>query len=779
MDQNWRQNDGENRRNDNPRQNNNFNWRQRNQQNNLNELPVQQPQQPQIRNDNNRPSRKFHLGFKKIETLISQDAENILLEIKRDQDAFILLMLKELSGDYIVLLIKLFAKMCESSYNEMKCQLLLITLDEKFLQNVVNFVLNLPLHDLEDKKRNRFFWDNSNEFFKNLFHFSIHTLNLLTTRSCDKISKLVKAVEKTLPGLEEDGMIINEEVKEMLANLQLKIAVVLENMQKRSSAATNPNNGNEPVEDEADWEPPENFRQIPVIPTEEELFREEKPFIRRNLIEGPYRNVNHYLDIQFRLLREDFVGPLRKAIQNYISNRENKIENVRIHQKVQFIQRYNNNKQVGTLLKFSFNKRFKFNENSKRLIYGSLLCFTNSNFRSIFFGKVIDRDSKLLNDAMIVVDLLDGVEIEYLKDYTMIECSIFFEPYYQVLNALQQYDENNFPLENYLLYVDDRPAIPEYLAKDNFTIKINKKYFSADEINHWPTADEIKLNDSQYIAFNHALTRKLVVIQGPPGTGKTYLGLKIAETLLENKELWYDRGPMLVVCYTNHALDQFLEGISTVTQNIIRIGGQSRSENMKKFNIKNKRKFEDTDATYTRVFYDERNALNHCLTRINKCLEHIKATENFDGIVKIENIVKLDAEIKGTFLEAVVKHDLSEWLFGTLDAEHLQISSEQPLEEEKKEDDDDSSMEDEFIVDIDDFCLRIGSSDNPYTTTLNGITNQINNLIQTLENFSPEDLEWDFRRQVEYSKIQQNIQSLQHTFEYLSVCFKYQIFTIT
>lgn len=45
--------------------------------------------------------------------------------------------------------------------------------------------------------------------------------------------------------------------------------------------------------------------------------------------------------------------------------------------------------------------------------------------------------------------------------------------------------------------------------------------------------------------------------------GKTYVGLKIAQALLTNQNLWsneFGKAPMLVVCYTNHALDQFLEG---------------------------------------------------------------------------------------------------------------------------------------------------------------------------------------------------------------------------
>ena len=48
-----------------------------------------------------------------------------------------------------------------------------------------------------------------------------------------------------------------------------------------------------------------------------------------------------------------------------------------------------------------------------------------------------------------------------------------------------------------------------------------------------------------------------------PGTGKTYLGVRIAEMLLHNRHVWCLQGeqptPILMICHTNHALDQFLE----------------------------------------------------------------------------------------------------------------------------------------------------------------------------------------------------------------------------
>jgi tRNA A37 threonylcarbamoyladenosine biosynthesis protein TsaE len=105
-----------------------------------------------------------------------------------------------------------------------------------------------------------------------------------------------------------------------------------------------------------------------------------------------------------------------------------------------------------------------------------------------------------------------------------------------------------------------------------------------------PDAETLGLDPSQAEALYAALTRKLVVIQGPPGTGKTFLGLKIVQALLHNKQYWVgvekpQPTPILVICYTNHALDQFLEGIMQFTKKIVRIGGQSKCAALDPFMI--------------------------------------------------------------------------------------------------------------------------------------------------------------------------------------------------
>ena len=94
-----------------------------------------------------------------------------------------------------------------------------------------------------------------------------------------------------------------------------------------------------------------------------------------------------------------------------------------------------------------------------------------------------------------------------------------------------------------------------------------------------------------------ALTQELALIQGPPGTGKTFVGVQIMRLLLDNTrrtgdlvpgrrrthdlDALPDDGrrqqlqPILVMCLTNHALDQFLQAlIDARISGIVRVGGR-------------------------------------------------------------------------------------------------------------------------------------------------------------------------------------------------------------
>lgn len=107
--------------------------------------------------------------------------------------------------------------------------------------------------------------------------------------------------------------------------------------------------------------------------------------------------------------------------------------------------------------------------------------------------------------------------------------------------------------------------------------------------------DLTTLDQSQATALIESLSKELALIQGPPGTGKSFVGVELIKVLLANKKIrtrfarqpGADIGPILIVCYTNHALDQLLEHlVAAGVKQIIRIGARSKSEVLEECNLR-------------------------------------------------------------------------------------------------------------------------------------------------------------------------------------------------
>lgn len=83
------------------------------------------------------------------------------------------------------------------------------------------------------------------------------------------------------------------------------------------------------------------------------------------------------------------------------------------------------------------------------------------------------------------------------------------------------------------------------------------------------------LDESQAICLRSGLTQRLTLIQGPPGTGKSFIGSLIAKAIHS-----FSTETILVVCYTHHALDQFLEDLLDLgipATDIVRLGSTKKA----------------------------------------------------------------------------------------------------------------------------------------------------------------------------------------------------------
>ncbi|KAG2452041.1 hypothetical protein HYH02_003079 [Chlamydomonas schloesseri] len=91
----------------------------------------------------------------------------------------------------------------------------------------------------------------------------------------------------------------------------------------------------------------------------------------------------------------------------------------------------------------------------------------------------------------------------------------------------------------------------------------------------------IKLHSTQREALERGLGQRVALIQGPPGTGKTFVGALLCDAIVRRSA---ER--ILVVCYTNHALDSFLESlIAKGITSIVRVGGRSKNEALANYNL--------------------------------------------------------------------------------------------------------------------------------------------------------------------------------------------------
>ena len=367
------------------------------------------------------------------------------------------------------------------------------------------------------------------------------------------------------------------------------------------------------------------FRNMSILPSVEEVTGKPLP-LKSNIIKGHYTGWEQYYDIQFRLLREDFVAPLRRGISEYCNPQKGqRITEVYIYNNVQILN------PVCTQEGLCYDIRIDLRElnlrqgieQSKRLMFGSLLCFSTDRFKKeMYFCIVTNREPRSIRRGIVQVKFEDPLEmLKHVQKtrFVVVESRAFFEGSRHILRSLQLAEVDTMPFTRYLVLNEpfEQKPLPRYLNTTNSSYNLQAVYNNDNpfrrnvdilEASDWPksTDHDVELDQSQLDAIKMALTQEIAIIQGPPGTGKTYIGYKIVQALLENKHVWdpgLSTSPILVMCFTNHALDQFLEGIihhkiqgvhskraPKRAPKIVRIGGRSKSEEIQQFSLYNVRR---------------------------------------------------------------------------------------------------------------------------------------------------------------------------------------------
>lgn len=414
------------------------------------------------------------------------------------------------------------------------------------------------------------------------------------------IFTLEKTVEKTpkLSKLTRRILSVKEAVKRSIEFTQKRKTTTTEHVDKRK--------------------PPEDFRNLPIFPRREDIFPEQRPFLRKIIKDGKYEDLEHYLDVQFRLFREDCIAQLRSGIQEYIKEHTagnyniRRLESARIYDNVRIL--FRETSLDGILHVLQLDEKTYENidwSNTKRLLHGSLVCLSFDHFETFLFATIMRADADVLSvRGLFKVKVnLTGIELHDRmmgRLCTMIESTALFEAYRHGLEKLKSIRAGKLAFEKFFVRCETEIGKTDYFEKDSmfdFTSITNKSLVKilrygerndrTKQIRDWPSSEELHMNPIQYEAFKAALTNEFCLIQGPPGTGKSYLGIQIVKALLANTRCWSrDRtSPILMICFTNHALDQFLENIvdsvdETSKSRIVRVGGRSSNKVIEDISLK-------------------------------------------------------------------------------------------------------------------------------------------------------------------------------------------------
>lgn len=367
-----------------------------------------------------------------------------------------------------------------------------------------------------------------------------------------------------------------------------------------------------------------DLRTYSLYPTREDLQSPLAFNVEPNLTRGMYVDLEHYLNVHFRLLRECFFGPIVTSVQKNAHAGGGACgatfwTNVAFRQ-VTFCSQ-----------SMCFEITFSASPNSPAfLAYGSLVTFSNDNFQTVFFGVVDEWNA---NAASAIVMLLDEADA-YLHEvfgstFIMLDTTICLPRFnYPILmEALLGKSARGFPLVKYLVNaeIDSQSFQPmERRYRQNLVISLDAE----DKLMKFV---DVNLDVDQFTALKSALIDPVTLIAGCRGTGKTLLAAKILQILLNAQGIknTVKRFPILMICRSNEALDEFLYHVRTSTRKMVRIGGTTSNNHLKSYNLRALRRGSVNGAM-------QKVALLNLQRLIRNIVDDIKQLNEFTGVLSFE-----------------------------------------------------------------------------------------------------------------------------------------------
>ncbi|KAK1566191.1 ATPase [Colletotrichum navitas] len=355
-----------------------------------------------------------------------------------------------------------------------------------------------------------------------------------------------------------------------------------------------------------------NFRDILIFPTSDEFYSSALPFYRRaaEIASVDYaQRPRVHLDNQFRLLREDMLAELRDDLKISTGRKKsNKKAQILAGLRPIGIDTGDDKRSHSCAVRVACYEGLQFLRKLTPAGRKTFLDDHKSVLRHQSFGvlcgdKHIIAFAFLLRDVDELVKSPPVVALQFTSSdatarallalkapaslkFILVDTPVF--AYQPVLECLRDIVE--MPLGGELLRLgtdDEGDRSPTPLQQSShIQIYIEKLQQLVESKSHRLVLGEpgprgprglrerrFDLDGSQILSLLHALENSVALIQGPPGTGKSFVGALAAKILLTDPSK-----RILVLSYTNHALDQFLEDLMKIgipASDMVRLGSKS------------------------------------------------------------------------------------------------------------------------------------------------------------------------------------------------------------